>query len=198
MTIDPKRVGTIRHYILHKDVEYAQAQTNSHAEAARYLNVSFNTYKKWARLYNLYDTTHKNSAGRGISKKRTKGIFGLDAILAGNHPNYDRNKLKERLIRARYLDGTCTFCGYDRTRPDGRGPFVLGYIDGNTANLSLDNLRLLCYNCTYLTTGVAEIGKNSPAPQAGTIDRDQSDVLGLDELTALREEFIANQRVDDE
>jgi hypothetical protein len=198
MPIDPKRTGGIRHYILHKDIEYAQAQTHSHAEAARYLHVSFSTYKKWARLYGLYDTAHKNSAGRGVSKKRTKGIFGLDAILAGQHPNYDRNKLKERLIRAHYLPGECAFCGYTKTRPDGRGPFVLGYIDGNTANLQLDNLRLLCYNCTYLTTGVAEIGPNTPAPQAGTTDRDQLDLLGSDELDALRDEFIDQQRVADD
>ena len=197
MTIDPKRVGAIRRPLLYKDIEYAQSQTNSHAETARYLNISFGTYKRWAKAYNLYDTNHKNPAGRGITKKRVRGIHGLDDILAGKRPTYDRNKLKDRLIRAGYLLPECAFCGHTKTRPDGRGPFVLGYVDGDSNNLNRENLRLLCYNCTYLTTGVAEIGRNTAIPEAGTFDKDQIDVLGMDEIEALREEFIDNQPEND-
>ncbi len=71
--------------------------TKSNAEAARFLKVSFTTYKKYARLYTDRDTgktlyeLHKNQFGVGIPKdvqKATKGIYSIDNILQGKHPNY--------------------------------------------------------------------------------------------------------------
>ena len=45
----------------------AQSQTKSAAQASRWLNVSYNTYKKWAKYYNVFDQ-HKNQIGVGIKK----------------------------------------------------------------------------------------------------------------------------------
>jgi hypothetical protein len=59
--------------LLQRDIERAQRETRSHAEAARFLNVAFTTYKKYARAYGLYDTDHKNPSGKGISKLKSKG-----------------------------------------------------------------------------------------------------------------------------
>lgn len=200
MGIDPKKVsGLIRRPLLHRDIQYAQSQTKSHAEAARYLNVSFTTYKRWARMYDLYENEHKNAAGKGVTKHRTKGLFGLDEILAGKHPNYDRGKLKERLIAAGYLKAECDLCGHTETRPDGKGPFVLHYRSGNTKDLSLDNLALRCYNCTYLTTGVVAIGpSNNAAFGAGSFSQDVVNVLGKEELESLRDELSNTQLNDNE
>jgi hypothetical protein len=194
MTIDPKRVkGQSRRPLLFKDIQYAQSQTKSHAEAARYLHVSFGTYKRWATAYELYENEQKNAAGKGVSKQRTKGLFGLDEILAGKHPNYDRYKLKERLIRSGYLTASCELCGHTKTRPDGRGPFVLQYRNGNTLDLAINNLYVLCYNCTYLTTGRVALNADGSVFSEGSYSQDQIDVLGDDEMEALRQELQDSQ-----
>ena len=36
-------------------------------EAARWLGVSYNTYKKWAQYYGVFEN-HKNQKGEGIKK----------------------------------------------------------------------------------------------------------------------------------
>ena len=45
----------------------AQLQTKSNAAASRWLDVTYNTYKKWAKYYNLFEQ-HKNQSGVGIKK----------------------------------------------------------------------------------------------------------------------------------
>ena len=51
----------------------AMNKTKSNRAAARYLNVSYIHYKKWAKLYesttheNLFEQ-HKNQSGKGIPK----------------------------------------------------------------------------------------------------------------------------------
>jgi hypothetical protein len=151
MPINPK-VGKKRP-LLKRDIEYAQSNTNSHRQASQYLQVNFTTYKRYAKAYNLYDTDFKNKSGRGVAKLRKKNAFGLNEILAGKRPGYDRTRLKERLIAAGMIDHSCRYCGFNKVRPDGRGPFVLTYTDDDSNNLQLNNLNLTCYNCYYLTTG---------------------------------------------
>jgi len=172
--------------LLSRDIKYAQSQTKSHAEAARYLNVSFSTYKRYATDYGLYDTDHKNPSGKGISKLKSKGLFGIQEILDGKHPNYDRTKFKERLIRAKYLTHACAYCGHSQTRPNGRGPYTLDYRDGDRTNLQLDNLQLICYNCTYLTNGRITV-ESEDVPFS---PHDYNEVLGDDEMLELRKELM--------
>jgi len=56
------------------EIRYAMENTKSNAEAARFLKISFTTYKKYARLYTDRDTgktlyeLHKNQFGVGITK----------------------------------------------------------------------------------------------------------------------------------
>ena len=185
--------------LLQRDIVYAQSQTRSHAEAARYLNVSFTTYKRYARAYNLYENEHKNKAGKGISKLKSKGLFGLQEILDGKHPNYDRHKLKERLVKAGYLPNECGVCGHASHRPDGRGPYLLTYKDNNRHNLSLENLQLICYNCQFLTTGRITIDAIVPDSHMANVMptiQDYDSVFTPEELEALRnalQEHDANE-----
>ena len=45
-----------RRFVLTKKmVEEAVENTKSNAEASRWLDVSFNTYKKYSKMYGLYD-----------------------------------------------------------------------------------------------------------------------------------------------
>ena len=89
------------------EIRYAMENTKSNAQAARFLKVSFTTYKKYARLYidretdkTLYEL-HKNQFGIGIPKdvqKANKGIYSITNILEGKHPNYPTWKLRNRLL----------------------------------------------------------------------------------------------------
>ena len=189
MGVQPTRgVGTNRRPLLKKDIETAQLHTKSAAEAARYLHVNYSTYKKYARLYGIFEQ-HKNQFGKGISRQKKKGVFGLDDILAGKYPTYDRGKLKERLIRAGYLPQRCDLCGYEKQRfLDGRSPLVLQNRDGNPNNLLLENLQLICYNCYYCTTGKVA---NRDLLNPGVYDRDLLDTqqLTTDDITSLQDEM---------
>lgn len=173
--------------LLKKDIEYAQSQTRSHHEASRYLNISFSTYKKWAKDYGLYYNEHMNRAGKGVSKARKKGLFGLNEILEGKHPNYDRTRLRDRLIATATIVQRCHYCGVSQVRPDGKGPYTLDYADGNRMNLSKDNLRLICYNCSYLTTGRVAVVTDDPIASP---DQDYEEILGTEELEKLRNELM--------
>lgn len=185
--------------LLAKDILIAQEHTQSAAQAARYLNVNYATYRKYAVLYDLFKN-HTNKTGKGIPRKKMKGLFGLDAILNGEHPTYDRGKLKERIIRAGKLPERCNLCGFDQKRVfDGRCPLVLHSLDGDNHNLRLENLELRCYNCSYLTTGVVSAKSEMKKPlNEGVFDHDLVDTnaISAEELDQLREELWSS--MDDE
>ena len=60
------------------------APTSSNAEASRWLGVSYNTYKKWAKYYKLFDN-NLNQSGKGIPKRKSHFKIELDEIFNGNH-----------------------------------------------------------------------------------------------------------------
>lgn len=182
MGVQPKRDRALDRPLLESEIKRAQAQTRSGKEASRYLNVHYETYRKYAKLYGIFEQ-HKNEAGIGISRKKTKGLFGLESILNGEHPTYSHTKLKERLIRAGYLEESCALCGFAEKRVfDGRCPLIMHCMDGNNRNLSLDNLQLRCYNCTALTTG--RISSKSLL-NSGVYEQDVTDA-GLSDEDILR------------
>lgn len=144
-----------------QQIKEACANTKSNMAAARYLNVHYNTFKKYAKMYTDEDgktlfEKHLNEAGNGISKGygANAGGMRLEDIIAGKYPNYPANKYKQRLIRIGYLKEECAICGFSERRLiDYKVPLLLNYIDGNTQNKALENIRLLCYNCYYLNVG---------------------------------------------
>jgi hypothetical protein len=120
-----------------------------------------------------------------------KGKFGLEEILSGNHPNYNRTKLKERLINAGYFVEECQLCGFNKKRNfDNRCPLVLHCLDGNDKNLRLENLQMRCYNCSYLTTGHIAI---KPEFNQGVYDMDILDQgITADDINELQNEMWEN------
>ena len=132
-------------------IESAIRNTQSIAAAARHLDVSYNTFKKYAKMYDLFEQ-NKNQAGIGIASKGNTGWgIKLQDIFAGSSPNYPHWKLQERIVRDGYLKQECSNCGYDDYREtDMRGPYIINFLDGDSTNHSLDNLHLLCYNCFYI------------------------------------------------
>ena len=135
----------------------AQAKTKSNMAAARYLHVSYQHYKRYAKTYNLFDS-HKNQSGKGIPKflKGTKKMPHMLEIIEGRiaASSFDPNKLKYALIEQGYLSEECAVCSFKERRVmDYKMPLLLHFKDNNSNNYSLDNIQLLCYNHYFLTVG---------------------------------------------
>ena len=133
-------------------IEWAINETQSMKQAARLLRVAYNTFKKYAKRYDLFEP----SSNRGIRKVGGVGIKPpeLQAIFAGEHPSYSQVRLQQRCIKEGYLAESCSNCSYDKMRrSDLTVPLILDYLDDDGTNKELANLRLLCYNCFYLLKG---------------------------------------------
>jgi hypothetical protein len=141
----------------------AMAKTKSNLAAARYLNCSYQHYKKWAKLYeskthnNLFEE-HKNQSGKGIPKFLRIGGKepALLDIIEGraNASSFTPAKIKYRLITEGYLEEKCANCGFEERRVlDYKMPLLLHFKDNNKKNYKLDNVELLCYNHYFLTVG---------------------------------------------
>lgn len=148
--------------ILESEIKAAQSISRSAKETARNLGVSYNTYKKWAKRYGIFETV-KNKPGLKIPKPHrdpTRGAYPLDDIIAGKHPNYPTFKFKDKLFKSGYKKEECENCGWTEKRiTDKKGPFLVDYIDGNPYNKSLENIRILCLNCTHNLRGYISRGK---------------------------------------
>jgi hypothetical protein len=135
-------------------IRYAIANSKSNSHAARFLNVTINTYRKYARIYGLYEG-HQNRGGRGIPKGNKWLKAKLSDVFAGKYPEYHLPTLKERMIKEQIVMNECSMCGEKRQRvEDGLVPLLINFVDGNHANLAQENLRLICYNCAFLTRDV--------------------------------------------
>ena len=140
-----------------EQIQAAQAKTKSNMAAARYLHVSYQHYKKWAKLYKLFDS-HINQAGKGIPKflRGPKKMPHMLEIIEGRiaASSFDPNKLKYALIEQGYLLEECAVCKFKERRVlDYKMPLLLHFKDNNSNNYSLDNVQLLCYNHYFLTVG---------------------------------------------
>ena len=86
-----------RKFLSKEQIVAAQGKTKSNMAAARYLHVSYQHYKKYAKLYKLFDG-HKNQSGKGIPKflKGTKKMPAMIEIIEGRiaASSFDPNKLK--------------------------------------------------------------------------------------------------------
>ena len=130
-------------------LEWAIEQTLSMKGAARLLQVSYPTFKKYAKLYDLFNP---NMGAVGIPKTGTTGYgVKIQDLFDGKHPKYPHYKLQEVLIKTGHMIQECNNCGYSQTRDiDNRGPFLIDFLDNDGTNHSPDNMRLLCYCCFFL------------------------------------------------
>ena len=147
-------------------IEWAIQNTKSIRAASKFLGVAYNTFKKYAKMYDLF-YQNKNEKGIGVNKggDNYKTTAWLSSILSGKHPKYPDNKLLKRLINVGWLVQECSNCGYSEfRRNDGQSPLVLDYIDGCTDRSSRDlsNIRTLCYNCFFILKLDEKSFKNAP------------------------------------
>jgi len=146
--------------ILKEDIERAMKRTRSNMAAARYLRVSYDHYKKYAKMYKNDEgvsllEAHKNQEGKGIPKFALKGKdkIPLMDLLEGRVPieHFDAQDIKRRLIFEGMIEERCASCDFSERRvTDAKVPVILSFKDGNKKNWHLDNLEFLCYNCSFL------------------------------------------------
>ena len=144
-------------------IKGAMSQTLSNRAAARYLNCSYQHYKRWAKLYesdthdNLFEQ-HKNQSGKGIPKfLRSSGKEpALTDIIEGkiDASSFSPEKIKYRLITEGHLSEECNVCKFSERRvSDYKMPLLLNFKDNNKKNYRKENIELLCYNHYFLTVG---------------------------------------------
>lgn len=157
----PKRVGpgTSRFIpISRAEIEHAQANTKSNMEAARFLNVGYARYKRYAKIYNLFDS-HLNPTGVGTNKgyAARPSSIPIKDVFANKHPGYNLVRLKNRMIARNLLTEECSMCGFKEKRiTDSKTPLILTFKNGKR-DFTQTNLELLCYNCLFLTTGAPSV-----------------------------------------
>jgi hypothetical protein len=123
----------------------AAAKSNMSATAAAAsLGIKYETYRVHAIRLGVFV---KNQSGKGIKKtKPDSSKIDLSEILKGHHPQYQSNKLRQRLLKEGYKKYMCECCELT-TWNNQPISLELDHIDGNRTNHFLSNLRLLCPNC---------------------------------------------------
>ena len=137
--------------ITKKMIEDSQKQTKSNSEASRWLGINYLTYRKYAKIYDVWDQ-HLNQKGVGIKKGYGKYRKSLDELLSTSRKvKLTKGYLKKRLIADGWTPRECINCGYNEiVMTKSNVALIIDFKDGNSSNTTLDNIRLLCPNC-YLS-----------------------------------------------
>lgn len=143
-------------------IREAMANTTSNKKAAQYLDVSYPTYKKYAKSYVDMETgktlfqLHMNTAMKGVIGRTWVG--GKTRVNWENILRTNQKATQERVIRLRNsllqykkLEYKCYRCGFDHTRvEDGKSPLMLSFKNADKTDWRIHNLEMVCYNCAYL------------------------------------------------
>ena len=142
-------------------IKMAIKSTQSMGQAALYMGVSKNTFKKYAKQYDLWNPmTERVKSGelknmKGIRRIGNVGQMlkhDVKAILEGRNPNpFRENTLLEKAIREGYMAPCCNNCKSDFSHmiKEKEPPLILDFLDRDTQNTNVENLRALCFNCIY-------------------------------------------------
>ena len=130
----------------------AQKHTKSNMAAAKWMNICYTTYKKWAKYYGVFEQ-HLNQKGDGIKKGfAVRTVNVEDVVLGKREPprRWSQSVVKEELIDKGYWQNECSNCGYnEENMATGKTCLGVDFKDGDSKNWLLDNIRLLCSNCYY-------------------------------------------------
>ena len=130
----------------------AQKHTKSNMAAAKWMNVCYTTYKKWAQYYGVFEQ-HLNKKGNGIKKGFAVRTVNVEDIVLGKRQpprRWSQSVVKEELIDKGYWQNECSNCGYnEENMATGKTCLGVDFKDGDSKNWLLDNIRLLCSNCYY-------------------------------------------------
>ncbi len=147
-----------------EEVLAALVNTTSIKEAARSMNISYPTFKKYAKMYVDLNTgkslleKFKNPSGKGV-KRNYDGNVAVQNPKAyfknGQRPTPERiAKLKSIVVSKKIVDQYCQKCGYhERRLTDMRQPLMLNFKNKNKSDWRVENLEMVCYNCYFLYVG---------------------------------------------
>jgi len=172
--------------ITKKQLLHAMKMTKSNMACARFLGVSYEHYKRYAKSYideetgkTLFDK-HLNPMGKGIRKHLGGKDPDLKSLMNGELfvKSYNLNKYKDRLIQEGYIEEKCNSCGFNEQRVnDYKAPLLVHFKDKNKMNWKIENLELLCYNCYFLYIGdvfnekqVKHIEEDAPVTKDNQVD----------------------------
>lgn len=135
--------------LLKSEIEEAKTHSPFAAAQARWLGVHPKTYRKYATLYGIYEPKPNEKGKRNMFDPQ-RGKFPLTEILEGKHPTVSDWMVKDKLIRSGIVPPQCNICGYDKRRiTDKKICLLIDHKDGDKTNFKLENLQLLCLNCTF-------------------------------------------------
>ena len=129
-------------------IEWAIHNTQSMTQAAKLLGIAYNTFKKYAEQYKLFQPAENK--GPHSAPLHFDWNKRANDILDGKHPNYPVQKLQWLLLREGKLPAQCNECGHDKERFDNKRPLLIDFIDKDIHNHEIENLRMLCYNCYFI------------------------------------------------
>lgn len=149
-------------------VRNAMKNTRSNKEAADWLRISYKTWRHYAMSYTdpitgrtLFNM-HMASGGKGVPKvmKSRKGRAKTNPralelgyqLIKGQYCTPNRiEELGTRLMKDGRLGFCCAECGFSQKRPiDMKMPLILNFKNNDRTDWTEDNLRWLCYNCSFL------------------------------------------------
>jgi hypothetical protein len=147
-------------------IRSAIRNTRSNKEAAEWLRVSYKTWRKYASMYKdpvngrtLFDI-HTAVGGKGVPKVRKSGKYQVNPralelgyqLVKGQYSTPARiDELSARLMKDGRLGFCCAECGFSQKRPiDMKMPLLLNFKNNDRTDWTEDNLRWLCYNCSFL------------------------------------------------
>jgi hypothetical protein len=143
-------------------IREAMSKTTSNKKASQYLDVSYPTYKKYAKMYRDWDTgktlfeLHMNEAMKGVVGRTWIGgkpRMNWDNILRENQKATPERllKLKQSLIDYNKLECRCYRCNYNQQRiEDHKVPLLLNFKNGDKTNWKMQNIEFVCYNCAFV------------------------------------------------
>ena len=97
-------------------VEYAIKSTQSMRMAAEYINLSYQTFRKYAKQYELWTPL---PSSKGVRKRNSTKVspYDLKKILTGENPSpFRETVLLKKALNEAYLEQKCSECGYDCTQ----------------------------------------------------------------------------------
>lgn len=179
-------MGRPSKYLSKEDLRRAMKMTRSNRAAARYLHCSYNHYKKYAKTYIDQETgksfleLHKNQSGKGIPKFLVSGTKKppLIDLIEGRIPSthFDPKKIKARLLFEGFIEEKCARCGFNEQRiQDLKVPLLLHHKDGDKVNWHLENLEMLCYNCSFLYA-ISPITEQQAEAMEDYVERQSPDI----------------------